>query len=493
RRLRGTRAARRHERVVRALRVVSHRQPGPRRLSDRHAAAAPVAALLERGGERPQPASPGAGRVAVQPLPALFRRHHRPARRLFLPLPRGLLRLGHAPGAGGQAVARPALTLRGQALRIALAIPALIGIFLLGQALLDARSWRLDLTPERRYTLSDHARQVLGGLDRDVRVLAFLRSQDPRNPLIDDLLRQVRAVGRRMHVDAVDVNRNPALAREYGVDSYGALVVESEGRRRVFSNPREETLVAAVLQVTRQQHKTVAWVTGHGEGDPVSNDRARGYATARIFLEQEYYEVVPVSLLGDEVPVGTAVLVIAGPQKDYLPDELAALDRYLQLPGNTPALRGPRRPPALANFLAQYRVALPDDVVVAPAARMYGGEYLTMQVGFDRASHPIVGPLEAPPLFSLSRSVDRIPEEIPGTWFTPLLQTSAESWATTDLSVVRTGTGVFVTGRDRRGPLTVGAEVEFTVPAPTGGQARTGRLVVDGDAEFAHTFFIEYL
>jgi len=390
-------------------------------------------------------------------------------------------------------VARPALTLRAQTLRVALAIPALLGIFFLGQALLDARSWRLDFTPGRRYTLSSHARQVLGGLESDVRVLAFMRSQDPRNPLINDLLRQARAVGPRIHVDVVDVNRSPALAREYDVDSYGALVVESEGRRRVFSNPREETLVAAVLQVTRQQRKTVAWVTGHGEGDPASGDRARGYATARTFLEQEYYEVVPVSLLADEVPVGTAVLVIAGPQKDYLPEELAALDRYLQRPGNALVLLDPQRAPALANLLGQYRLALPDDIVVDPAARLYGGEYLTMQIGYDRLSHPIVGPLEAPPLFSLSRSVDRIAEEIPGTWFTPLLRSSPESWATPDASILRTGTGVFVPSRDRRGPVTVGAEVEFTVPSPAGGAASIGRLVAYGNAEFANNFFIEYL
>ena len=311
-------------------------------------------------------------------------------------------------------MARPALTLRGQVARMALAIPALLAIFFLGQGLLDARSWRLDLTPERRYTLSEHARQVLGGLDREVRVLAFLRSQDSRNPMIEDLLRQVRAVGPRMRVDTVDVNRSPALAREYDVDSYGALVVESGGRRRVFSNPREETLVAAVLQVTRQQRKTVAWVTGNGEGDPASNDRNRGYATARTFLEQEYYEVVPISLLGDEVPVGTAVLVIAGPQKDYLPEELAALDRYLQRPGNAIVLLDPQKAPSLANLLGQYRVALPDDVVVDPAARIYGGEYLTMPLSYDRETHPIVGPLEAPPLFSLSRSVNCVPR-IPGS------------------------------------------------------------------------------
>ncbi len=390
-------------------------------------------------------------------------------------------------------MARRALTRRGQLLRVALAVPALAGIFLLGQALLDGRSWRLDLTPERRYTLSDHARRVLASVDRDVRLLAFLRSQDPRNPRIGDLLRQVRAIAPRVRVDVVDVNRNPALAREYDVDSYGAIVVESAGRRRVFSNPREEILVAAVLQVTRQQRKSVAWVMGHGEGDPMSTERSRGFATARTFLEQEYYEVIPVSLLGDEVPVGTAVVLIVGPQKDFLPEELAALDRYLQRPGNVMVLLDPQRAPALANFLGQYRVALPDEVVVDPAARLYGGEYLTMQLGYDRRSHAILGPLEAPPLFSLTRPVEPLAEEIPGTAFTSLLSTGPESWATADASVVREGIAGFDSARDRRGPIVVGAEVTFRPAAAGSADGRPGRLVAYGNAEFANNFFIEYL
>ena len=91
-------------------------------------------------------------------------------------------------------------------------------------------------------------------------------------------------------------------------------------------------------------------MTGHGEGDPTSSERNRGYATARTFLEQEYYEVVPVSLLGDEVPVGTAALLVVGPQKDFLPEELAALDRYLQRPGNALVLLDPQRAPGLAQL-----------------------------------------------------------------------------------------------------------------------------------------------
>ncbi len=389
-------------------------------------------------------------------------------------------------------MARPALTARGQWLRIALAVPPLIGLFFLGQAILDRRAWRLDLTPERRYTLSERARSVLETLDTDVRVLAFLRAQDPRNLLIRDLLRQLQAYGPRVRVDVVDVNRSPALAREYGVSSYGALVVESDGRRRVFSNPREEMLIAAILQVTRQQRKTLAWIVGHGEGDPNSSDRTRGYASARAFLENEYYEVVPVSLLSDDVPVGTAVVLIVGPTKDFLPEELDALDRYLDRPGNAMIMLDPLRAPRLAERLQRFAIELPPEVVVDPGARLYGGEYSTIQVQAVRPPHPILAPVTAPALFSLPRSI-QLPSHLPaGIAIQALLETGPESWATRDTTVLRTGSAAFVPGRDRRGPIPVGVEIAFAVTA-VGAPPAQGRLVVLGNADFANNFFIEYL
>jgi ABC-type uncharacterized transport system involved in gliding motility auxiliary subunit len=390
-------------------------------------------------------------------------------------------------------MAREALTARAQRLRIALAVPPLLAIFLLGQGILDARGIRLDLTPERRYTLSDHAIKILDGLPADVRILAFLRSQDPRNQVIDNLLRQVERHTPRVSVQRLEVNRHPALAREYGVDSYGALVVESDGRRRVFSNPREEVLMAALLQVTRQQRKTIGWVVGHGEGALDETARDRGYSVARALLEQEYYEVRPISLIGDDVPPEVAVLIIAGPAKGYLPEELAALDRYLQRPGQALVMLDPFRAPELAAFLRRYDVDLPADVVLDPGSRLHGGEYLTMQIGMRRGDHPIIGPLDAPPLFSLTRSVQAVREEPELTDAVAFLRTSEQSWATRDPNVVRTGTPVFVTGRDRPGPVTVGMELAFRVVTPPGTAPRQGRLVVYGNSEFANNFFIEFL
>jgi ABC-type uncharacterized transport system involved in gliding motility auxiliary subunit len=390
-------------------------------------------------------------------------------------------------------VARPALTAISQRVRIALALPALLAIFGFGQGILDRRAWRLDLTAERRYTLSDHARRVLDALPADVRVIAFLRAQDPRNLLIEDLLRQVKARTARVRVEVVDVNRSPALARQYGIDSYGAIVVESEGRRRVFSNPSEDIFMAAMLQVTRQQKKTIGWVVGHGEGDLASSDRHTGCSTARVQLEQEYYDVRPLTLLGDDVPPEVSVVVIAGPDSDFLPEELAVLDRYLQRAGHALVMLDPLKAPELAQLLHRYGIDLRNDVVVDPGARLYGGEFLTMRIAIDRGAHPILAPLEAPPLFSLTRSVNAEAAEHDMAMAGVFLSTSNESWATTDTASLKTGAATFVAERDRQGPVPVGAEVIFRAATQPGAEPEEGHIVVYGNSKFVNNFFIEYL
>ena len=109
------------------------------------------------------------------------------------------------------------------------------------------------------------------------------------------------------------MNRNPAVARQYGVDNYGSLVVESDGRRKEFANPREDLLMEAILQVTRPARKVIYFLTGHGEQDLRDTDRHNGYSGVRAALQSEFYEVRPLSLLGEGgVPADANAVVIAG-------------------------------------------------------------------------------------------------------------------------------------------------------------------------------------
>ena len=390
-------------------------------------------------------------------------------------------------------MARTSLSAPTQWLRIVAALPAIVGIFFFGQLVLDARGWRADLTPERRYTLSPRAHEVLRDLDVDVRALGFLRSMDPRNVPIRDLLGQVAAVSPRIHVEMLDLNRSPALAREYDVHGV-AVVLEAGGRRRLVSNPTEDSLLAGLLAVTRPQPRQLAWVVGHGEGDIENPDRQTGYTRIHRLLTEEQYMVRPTTLGTGGIPEDTDAVVIAGPKEDFLPEELAVLNGYLQRPGRAVVMLDPLKAPELSRALSSYQVNLDDEIVVDPSGRLYGGEWLTMRLGTGDRSHPIVAPLTADPLFSRVRPVRAsAPDDNSSIVTEPFLFTSRESWSTPDTSALRQGSATFVEGRDQRGPISVAVAVTFPGLREPGMPERRGRLVVLGDSDFANNFFVDYL
>jgi ABC-type uncharacterized transport system involved in gliding motility auxiliary subunit len=373
--------------------------------------------------------------------------------------------------------------------RIILGTVALVGLFGVLLATLYRYNLRFDLTAERRYSLSPHARQILAALTEDVKLLAFLRSQNPRNPYIRDLLRRVANRSSRVHWEEVDVNRSPARAHEYGVTSYGAIVVKSGPRQRVVVNPREETLIWAILQVTRPEAKTVYFVAGHGEKTPAERDRLRGYSMAAVRVEEEFYRVRMLALPRvDGVPEDATVLIIAGPRGVFSPAELAHIDDYLRRGGRLLVLLDPVAPSALEAYLAKYGVIVRQETIVDPENRMLGGELVTMRLPVAAGAHAITNGMAAAPLFSLARPVEPGPAAARAEVLS-VLQTGPGSWATPARGVLASGTPRFVAGRDRLGPITVGVEVRL--PAPAGSREAGGRLIVYGNSEFASNFFLE--
>ena len=340
---------------------------------------------------------------------------------------------------------------------------------------------RIDLTPERTYTLSPHAQRILGGLDREVRVTAFVRSADPRTPFLKDLLWRVVNASRRVHYDFVDLNRSPALARQYGIERYGALVVESDGHRRDISNPSEGTLVSAVLAVTRPSQRVAYFLTGHGEHAPTDSDRKLGCSSAARALEEDLFVVRELPLVGpDGVPADATAVVVAGPRKDLLPDEAKRLDAYLDRGGALLLLVDPESPPSFAAIAARRGITPLDAVVVDPERRLAAGEGVTILVSGLTSSFLVSGTLEAPPVFSRARPLELATGSSPTA--IGFLQSGAASYAVPAGQPLDAATGH---GRAQ----VVGAAVVL----PTRDGAKPGRLIVFGDADFATNAFVDYL
>ena len=123
-----------------------------------------------------------------------------------------------------------------------------------------------------------------------------------------------------------------------------------------------------------------------------NSDRSLGYSEWRGLLEQNNYQIDNVSLFASGVPDDAKVVVSLGPQKDFLPEELAALAKYLGHGGHYVAIIDPYGSPTLVEFLKKYYLDFIPQVVVDPAYRLTAGEILTTQIPLrseDKSDEPL--------------------------------------------------------------------------------------------------------
>jgi ABC-type uncharacterized transport system involved in gliding motility auxiliary subunit len=372
----------------------------------------------------------------------------------------------------------------------------LAGTLVTAELILAQHAWRIDLTPGQRFTLSEHSRQVLAGLKEPVEITAFLHSDDARNREIEDLLAHVQRVSPHVRYALIDVNRNPAVARTFGVDSYGSLVVDSNGRRTVTRDAREEPLVAAILDVTRPTRAAVYFLTGHGEHALSDADRDHGYSGVRSALQLASFDARPLTLMGAEpVPADAGVLVIAGPHRDLLPAEITKLDGYVARGGSLLVLLDPDVPPTVRAFLGRFGVQTDAGVIVDPDNRLFAGDAVTMTVPGLSDKHPVSAALRALPLFSAAREVS-FTGSPPGVRGMEFLHTAPGSWRTPDSEVARAGSLRFVSNRDQRGPISVGVSLLVNAQVAAVAEAKglpPPRFIIIGDSDFASNSFLDYL
>lgn len=368
-------------------------------------------------------------------------------------------------------------------------VAAFLGIVVVANVIAARYPVRLDLTAERRFTLSPQTVQVLQGLQTPVEVIGFFtpfdetRQEDARR-----LLTEYAARSPRFSFRFVDPEREPALARSYDVRFSGTLVFLSGDRRHSVTTVSEQEFTSALLRVTGQSTPLVVFLAGHGEKDPQNFDPANGYASARQGLERENYQVRTVNLgVEGKVPEDTAVLIIAGPQRPPLPSEVEALRQYLQEGGNALFLLDPETPPEWADLLAPWAIGVLPGQALDPASYLQPDPAIPAILRGQYPFSPITQELDAS-VFPSAAAL-RVPEtDGAPAQVVPLLRTSPQSWRRTAPGQTRDQAGA-----DQAGPLTLGVAVE---PSPAsaqdaGGEASPppGRLIVIGDSDFASERF----
>jgi ABC-type uncharacterized transport system involved in gliding motility auxiliary subunit len=379
----------------------------------------------------------------------------------------------------------------------ALLIVIALGVTVLANAVSLRYNARWDLTENKRHSLSPQTVKLLKALKSPVEVIGFFRSDTPGKRTAEDLLKQyAQASNGKFTYRVEDPDRSPGLARRYGVETYGTLVMQSGEKSEKVLDAEEERLTNALVKVTRPGNPIVYFVKGHGERDISSSERT-GMSQAKEQLEKANYTVKDLELARTgKVPPDAAVVIVPGPRTDLLPPELTAIDDYLAQGGHVLLMADPLQADGLAKYVAKYGVTLGQDLVVEPSpiGRLLGvGPEVPLVMQYEQ--HPITKDMaKVMTGFPLTRSVSPAKTPPKGMTVTPLAKTSADSWGETNLEGLRRGQAASRDDKDTPGPVPVLLAVTIEpTPAPkVAGQAEAddskkpkGRLVVLGTSTFA--------
>lgn len=381
------------------------------------------------------------------------------------------------------------------------------GILVAVNYLSSRQNKRWDLTANQVYALSDQTVKILSSLDAPVKFTVFDEelSFDRYRDRLDEYVYHSSLVT----AEYVDPIKNPVRANAAKITSLGTILVEYKDRTERVTGSGEQELTNALIKAVTGAERKVYFTQGHGEKDTESSERT-GYSAIAQALGTDNYGVEKIVLAQQPaVPDDATVLVIAGPQTDFLPPEIDAVKAYLARGGKVLAMVDPEQDPAapgqpnLTAFLKEWGLQLGNDVVLDASGigRLLGTD-ASVPVAANYPPHAITTNFELMTAFPLARSVTPVEGGVDGRTAQAIVETSPQSWAEADLAGLAKGDGRVELNPeqgDRQGPIALGAAVsapatDAPAPAPADTSSETpaepaakpeSRIVAIGDSEFA--------
>jgi ABC-type uncharacterized transport system involved in gliding motility auxiliary subunit len=371
-------------------------------------------------------------------------------------------------------------------------ILVVIALVVVANTLADRYNKSFDTTSNKRYSLSDQTAKIVRGLKHDARITYF--DQTTRFRGGKDLLDQYANLSPKVRVEYVDPDKNPQLAREAGIRSFGTAVVQIEAKREQAKSMTEEGITGAFIRDLKSNTRTVCFVTGSGEHQADDRDR-EGLSGFKDLLSKDNYESKTIDLLQKaEVPGDCTTLVVAGPTRNYEQPEVDAIKKYVEEGGRAllmldPPLKLGRSEiadnDALTNLLQSWGITLSKDLILDlnPIGQLAGlGPQVALVTSYS--SQPIVNEMKGTATgFPLARSIEI--KNTDKTSVQKLFDSSSSSLATNNL----TSASVNVNDpKNKKGPLTIAAAGTYN----TGKENSQGRFVVVGSSLWAANRFINF-
>ena len=373
----------------------------------------------------------------------------------------------------------------------ALYVVVILAIVSVANILANRYNKSYDSTANKRYSLSDQTAKIVKGMKQDAAITYYDRQSGFQSA--KDLLDRYSTLSPRVRVEYIDVEKNPQVARAAGVTKTGTSFVQIGTKKEEAKSVTESEITGAIIRDLKTTTRTVCFVTGSGEHQ-IDDTQRNGFSRLKDILAKDQYATKSFSLLEKaEIPADCTVVVIGGPQSEYVQPAVDAIKKYVEQGGRAMILldaplkfgRPTADNTALTDVLQSWGVSMDKDLLLdlSPVGQLMGlGPEIALVSNYD--SHPIVDEMKGTATgFPLSRSLTV--KNTDKTNVQKLFESSATSLATVKLDSPN------IDQRDpnnKKGPLTIGAAGSYT----TGKENSEGRFVVVGSSSWPANSFINF-
>ncbi|MEG0961708.1 MAG: Gldg family protein [Lachnospiraceae bacterium] len=362
---------------------------------------------------------------------------------------------------------------------IVITLAAVVAVNMAASQLPDQMA-SIDVTKEKLYSITKDTKKLLNTVNEDITiyVLANKKNQDAT---LEKTLKRYESASKHIKIEYKDPSVSPNFYQEYTDTALNAnsLIVVGTNRSKVIDYSSiyksemdsktyqqkvtgydgEGQITSAISYVTSNSTSVMYAITGHDE-----------YSLTGTFadaLAKQNAELTTLNLLEqDAIPKDAQCLFLLAPAKDYSQDDVSKVLSYLENGGKA-VIATNYTTENLTNFnqiLEAYKITTTNGIVVENDKNHYyqNQYYLLPEIASDTVtSHIMDGYIFAPFAQGLSYPVQdnqENPEEeaVNGITYTPLLTTSEQSFAKSDVTNAKD----FTKGEnDVEGPFTIGLHV----------------------------------
>jgi ABC-type uncharacterized transport system involved in gliding motility auxiliary subunit len=341
-----------------------------------------------------------------------------------------------------------------------------------------------DFSETKNFTLSRQTYQVLRDLPRKVAIKVFSRDGSPGYGSYQDLLTTYAKESPLLTVEFIDPERHPDKAKTYQVTRIDTAVIESGSQQIYLQRASEADVTNALLRVTRDIKKGIAFTTGHSEKS-LSDTETPGLSRAADALKKQGYSVEAVDW--EEVnSIKASLLVIPSPTQPPRNKDVNQITQFLRNGGRLLVLNDPGSKESLDPLLSRWGIQLGKGILADEQDRLGRGSPTALMVR-TFTMHDITEDFTTPIIFPVSRSVTFDATQGKDWDFVSLAQTSPKSWE--EMTLTKTEP-VFDENQDTKGPFTVAAIL--TSKRVREDQKPESAIVIVGNAAFATNGWLTY-